>query len=119
MKNIIFAFLSSLLLFAGCDILSPVDKQLDQLVKEIESRKSSMTDADWEQADQTIEAFRQKIDASRKDMTVEELANVNKALGRYAGLRVKSGLNDFKNSLEDFGDQLKGMVDELTDTTKN
>lgn len=78
-----------------------------------------MTDADWEQADQTIEAFRQKIDASRKDMTVEELANVNKALGRYAGLRVKSGLNDFKNSLEDFGDQLKGMVDELTDTTKN
>jgi hypothetical protein len=116
--NTLFCLIS-ILCVTSCSLVTPVDKQLDQLVTEIESRKSSMTDVDWEQADQNIEAFRQKIDASRKDMTVEEISNANKALGRYAGLRLKSGLNDFKNSLEDLGDQLKGMADELADTTKN
>jgi hypothetical protein len=31
-------------------------------------------------------------------------------------LRIKQGIGDFKNQLKDLGNQLEGVIDELTDT---
>jgi len=118
MKKPYLILFLSLIFITSCDRLNPVEKQLDNFVSDLESQKTTLTTAEWENADQTIEAFRQKIDASRNNMTVEQIASSNKAIGRYTALRLKSGLKDFKNSLDDLGDQLKGMVEELVDTTQ-
>ena len=106
-----------MIVIIGCDALKPIDKKAEDYVSKIESSKSTMTESDWEKADIVIEDLQQKIELSRNSMTPEELEHANKAIGRYYALRVKSNLNELKNTLEDVQGQLKGFVEELVDTT--
>ena len=78
-----------------------------------------MTEIDWQEADLAIEQLKQELEVQKQDLTPDQITNANKALGRYAGLRIKNGLQDFKNQLKDFGEQLEGAVQELTDTLDN
>lgn len=116
MKHIINLLILTVL-FVGCDALKPIDKKAEDYVSKIESSKSTMTESDWEKADKVIEDMQQNIELSRNSMRPEELEHANKAIGRYYALRVKSNLNELKNTLEDVQGQLKGFVEELVDTT--
>ena len=53
----------------------------------------------------------------RANFTDEERTRIDQLVGKYAGFRVKNAVNDFTHALQDFGEQFKGMLNEITDTT--
>ena len=102
----------------SCSTFQTLDKTISDFVNNIDSKKSTMSSIEWEKADQKIELLKQQFESSRSEMSEAQISSINKAFGRYAGLRIKSGIINLKESWEDFEDQLKGVADELLDTTQ-
>jgi len=119
MKNTskVVIFLIITFLHLSCDSFISVDNKVNSFVQDIESRKSTMTELDWEQADMAIEDFKKELDEKRSSLTDSQIQEANKAIGRYAGIRLKKGIGDFKEQLKDIGSQLEGVINELSDTT--
>ena len=55
-----------------------------------------------------------------KDLTSDENTRINELKGKYKALKVKAGLEDMKNELNNIIDQSKSFVKELiSDSTAN
>lgn len=117
--TLLFLFFMSFLFNISCNAFNPIDSKINDFVTQIEGSKENMTENDWKEADLTIEKLKKELDEQKQDLTPEQISNANKAIGRYAGLRIKDGLFDLKDQLKDFGEQLEGAVKELTDTLDN
>jgi hypothetical protein len=117
MKTLISLHLLLVLIYS-CSTFQTLDKSVSDFVNNIDSKKSKMSSTEWEKADQKIEIFKQQFESSRYEMSEAQISSINKAFGRYAGLRIKSGILNLKESWDDFEDQLKGVADELLDTTQ-
>jgi hypothetical protein len=106
------------LLFAlfSCNTFQSVDSRLIDYVNDLETRSSTMSEKEWEEADMLIEQFKNELDENRENLSSDQISKANKAIGQYAGLRIKSGIKDFKDQLKDLSNQLEGVVQELVDT---
>ena len=116
--NLICLFIS-LTLLNSCGSFTKLDERVDNYVNEIEINSKNMTENDWREADLTMEQLKIELDEQKQDLTPEQILKANKAIGRYAGLRIKDGMLDLKDQLKDFGEQLQGVVKELVDTLDN
>ncbi len=47
-------------------------------------------------------------------ITILQIKEVNDLIGRYQALKVKSGLNKLKNGINDFIDQTKSFIKNIT-----
>jgi hypothetical protein len=104
------------IVIASCDSFDSVDVRITNYVNEIEKNVGNMTANDWKEADLQMEVFQNELVESQMDLTEIQIGTANQAIGRYGGLRIKQGIGDFKNQLKDLGNQLEGVIDELTDT---
>lgn len=101
----------------SCDSFTSVDSKVNSFVQDIEARQSTMTEFDWNQADLEVENYKQELYSSRSNLTESQIAETNKAIGKYAAIRLKHGIGIFKEQLKDVGSQLEGVINELSDTT--
>ena len=113
----------TILFFLSIEILSCTstvssDRELESLVKKIEMRSSKMSEKDWQEADQKIEVLQLDIENSNHLSELEK-TNANKLLGKYAALRIKSGIKNLEKEFKGMSEKIDGMVDELVDTTTN
>ena len=114
LKYILFSI--SIFIFNSCDSFDTVDVRITKYVNEIEKNVGNMTANDWKEADLQIEVFQNELEESKLDLTEIQIGTANQAIGKYGGLRIKQGIGDFKNQLKDLGNQLEGVIEELTDT---
>ncbi len=102
--------------FISCDNFESVDARVNKYVDQVAQLKSNMSESDWNQADLKMEAFKNEIEENRLNLTEAQILNANKAIGRYAGLRLKNGIEELGNQLKDLGGQIEGVINELSDT---
>lgn len=120
MNKIKYLFIfSTFILQYSCTFFTELDVRLDTYVKEIEANSENMSEKDWEIADNQIESFKLELQESKSAMTTSQIEAANKAIGRYAGIRIKNGIKNFGNELKDLGNQIEGAILELSDTLNN
>jgi hypothetical protein len=90
---------------------------MENFVNDVEKNKADFTEKDWEYTDQQMLQFLEQYKELRPNLTDDQRTRINQLIGKYAGFRVKNAVNDFTNALKDFGDQFKGFLNEVIDTT--
>jgi hypothetical protein len=110
---IIFLFLS---FFSSCN---QIDQKITNAENFIESKTSNIDNYDKNELDELDEIFvslENDLKMNRDNYTQEQIRKTNFLIGRYKGLKVKYQLKVFKNSMDDFKDQLKGSLNSIEDS---
>ena len=90
---------------------APLSNRIDEYVTEVEANCRYWTAQDWELSEEEYAALIEEYRLNYDSYTQEERDAINRAIGRYNGLRLKHGLEDFTNKVKEIGEQLPGMVD--------
>ena len=104
-------------LMVSCNSKETEIKKAENLVNDTKENFDKYTQDDWNKADTVLVHLENDMDKNRENYTPEQIENANKVIGRYKAIRIKKELNSFKNSMEDVGQQIKGAMEVLADST--
>ena len=122
MKFYFFASILGLfLILQSCESKKTYISKFDEFVSETSTNYKNFSETEWAKADSTFAHFEKEYSNKwNKDLTTDENAHINELKGKYQALKVKSGIEDMKNELNDIIEQSKSFVKELiSDTTDN
>ena len=122
MKSYFLApFLGLFLILQSCESKKSYISKFDEFVSETSTNYKNFSETEWAKADTTFAHFEKEYSNKwNKDLTPDENAHINELKGKYQALKVKSGIKDIKNELNDIIEQSKSFVKELiSDTTDN
>ena len=112
--------LFSLAVLVSCD---PVQNKLESTAAEIESAENNLAEMsaeDWTKLEISMGELKQDLELNRNDYSEEQIKEAGRIQGNYAALVMKKGINDIKESVEDFGNQMEGFIEGInSDTTNN
>ena len=108
-------------LFQSCESKKSYISKFDEFVSETSTNYKNFSETEWAKADSTFAHFEKEYSNKwNKDLTPDENAHINELKGKYQALKLKSGIKDIKNELNDIIEQSKSFVKELiSDTTDN
>ena len=121
MKNLVtFLFLIVVIGLVSCTAISSKKNlnNLESIVTRAENNYKTYSEEDWVKSDKNFDEVSTKILSNNSDYSKEQLDKTHLLIGKYEGLKMKGGLNIFKETLKGLGKQIEGAVDVLTDTTK-
>ena len=115
------SFLGLFLILQSCESKKSYISKFDEFVSETSTNYKNFSETEWAKADSTFAHFEKEYSNKwNKDLTTDENAHINELKGKYQALKVKSGIEDMKNELNDIIEQSKSFVKELiSDTTDN
>lgn len=116
-KTSILKMIFLLSLMVSCNSKETEIKKAENLVNDTKENFDKYTQDDWNKADTVLVHLENDMDKNRENYTPEQIENANKVIGRYKAIRIKKELNSFKNSMEDVGQQIKGAMEVLADST--
>ena len=122
MKSYFLApFLGLFLILQSCESKKSYISKFDEFVSETSTNYKNFSETEWAKADSTFAHFEKEYSNKwNKDLTPDENAHINELKGKYQALKLKSGIKDIKNELNDIIEQSKSFVKELiSDTTDN
>ena len=112
LKIIFFLFL-----LVSCNNKETQIKDAEKLVNDTKQNFEKYTQDDWNKADTLIVHLENDLVKNRENYTPEQIENANKTIGKYKVLKIKKGFHGLKKSMEDMGQQIKGAMEELADST--
>ncbi len=89
------------------------------LIEHAENSGEEMSESDVQKLGSSIEKLQKDLDENRAKYSDDQVKEVGKLKGRYAAIVAKKGLNNFKESVKDFGNQVEGFIEGITDSTNN
>lgn len=108
-----------LFLTVSCNNKESKIKNAEKLMNTTTENFDKYDQHDWDKADTVFASLENDLDKNRTNYTPEQIENANKILGRYKAIKIKKGLNSFKKSMEDVGQQIKGALEVFKDTTSS
>ena len=82
------------------------------VIKEAEKNMEKYGASDWEKLESEIAKLEKSLDEERSKYTEKQVEDANKLIGKYRVLQLKKGINEFKNTMKDAGQQIEGMFEE-------
>ena len=119
MKQILFIFISFFIL-SSCTSYKQKElkNNLEILITDIEKNNSNYTEQDWETKNKEFEIILSKEYLPIKDkLNEEQRLEINRLIGKYEAIKIKSGINRFKGILKDGFQQLESIITELSNDT--
>lgn len=97
----------------GC-LSQPEPDKLQQIVNEIETKNTKMTDLDWEKYQTDITALSAEYEKNKESLSPEQRQEWNKWMGKYKAQQIKRGLDKLKLEVKDLGVQAESFIEEFT-----
>jgi hypothetical protein len=97
----------------GC-LPQPEPEKLQQIVTEIESKNSNMTDMDWAKYEADITTLSAEYEKNKETLSPEQRQEWNKLMGKYKAQQIKRGMDKLKLEMKDLGEQAESFIEELT-----
>ena len=114
--NLLICFLM-LIILNSCNSYKEqsLKNNLENIVTDTEKNYKNYTEQDWEKKDKAFEEILSKDYLPIKDnMSNDKRKEINILIGKYQALKLKSGINNFKNLLKDGYQQLESLFGELS-----
>ena len=89
----------------------PLSTKMNDFVNNVEKNCQNWTKEDWNRSEEKYAIFLEEYKQNFNSYTPEEIAAINREIGRYNGLRMKAGLEDAGQKLKDFGERLPHLVE--------
>jgi len=110
----IFLLLSVIILGTfGC-FSQPEPDKLQQIVTEIETKNTNMTDLDWAKYEADITTLSAEYEKNKETLSPEQRQEWNKLMGKYKAQQIKRGLDKLKLEVKDLGVQAESFIEEFT-----
>jgi hypothetical protein len=97
----------------GC-LPQPEPEKLQQIVTEIETKNTNMTDLDWAKYEADIATLSAEYEKNKETLSPEQRQEWNKLMGKYKAQQIKRGVDKLKLEMKDLGEQAESFIEELT-----
>lgn len=115
-----FNYFFLLIIMNSCDRNQPKIEDISNQIEVAAAGIEEMTDDDWNQLAEAIDELEEFLHSNRRDLTEEQISEINRIKGKFAALLIKKEIYDLENTFLDFKDQMEGFVDEISiDTAGN
>lgn len=104
---------------ASCNTQGAAIDRIEDDIAWAEQNESDLEDTDIEEIGASLDEIDSEIDADRQSFTDQEIKEFRKLQGRYAAIIAKRAASQLGDKLKDFGNQVEGFIDALTDSTQN
>lgn len=112
-------FLGFIIMLVGCNnIQSKLDKA-DIEIEYAEQNIEEMTEKDWRMLEEKMQDLVDDVEQNRDKYTNEQIKEIGKLQGRYFAVALRKGINDFQESVQDFGNQMDGFIEGIQSDTNN
>jgi peptidoglycan hydrolase CwlO-like protein len=108
-------FLSLLTIIVILSSCHPQNKfeSIDETLTKAEKNISTVDSTDLKKLETQMYEIQQDLEENRNKYTDEEVEEIGKLQGRYAALILKKGVNEIKDNLNNFKNQMKGFIEGL------
>ena len=89
----------------------PLSSRMNEFVNNVEKNYKSWTAEDWDRSEEKYMKYIEEYKQNSESYTPDELAAINREIGRYNGLRMKVGLEDAGEKIKDFGERLPSLIE--------
>lgn len=97
----------------GC-LPQPEPEKLQQIVNEIDTKDTNMTDLDWDKYEAEIATLSAEYEKNKETLSPEQRQEWNKLMGKYKAQQIKRGMDKLKLEVKDLGEQAESFIEELT-----
>lgn len=107
--------LLSVIIFGTLSCLpQPEPEKLQQIVNEIDTKNTNMTDLDWDKYEAEIATLSAEYEKNKETLSPEQRQEWNKLMGKYKAQQIKRGMDKLKLEVKDLGEQAESFIEELT-----
>ncbi len=107
--------LLSVIIFGTLSCLpQPEPEKLQQIVNEIDTKNTNMTDLDWDKYEAEIATLSAEYEKNKESLSPEQRQEWNKLMGKYKAQQIKRGMDKLKLEVKDLGEQAESFIEELT-----
>lgn len=121
MKRILaltLATLCALLLATSCDMFS-IPGRMEALAATVEKNGSSYSQDQWEKSNEKFDKLYQEFHEKKGSLTQDEIKRFRNASAQYFKAAVKAGFNSISSSVEEIGEQIPGIFEEVGEFLKS
>jgi len=97
----------------GC-FPQPEPEKLQQIVNEIDTKNTNMTDLEWDKYEAKIATLSAEYEKNKETLSPEQRQEWNKLMGKYKAQQIKRGMDKLKLEVKDLGEQAESFIEELT-----
>ena len=97
----------------GC-LPQPEPEKLQQIVNEIDTKNTNMTDLEWDKYETEIATLSAEYEKNKETLSPEQRQEWNKLMGKYKAQQIKRGMDKLKLEVKDLGEQAESFIEELT-----
>jgi hypothetical protein len=97
----------------GC-LPQPEPEKLQQIVNEIDTKNTNMTDLEWDKYEAKIAILSAEYEINKETLSPEQRQEWNKLMGKYKAQQIKRGMDKLKLEVKDLGEQAESFIEELT-----
>ena len=116
MKKIIF-FAIAILMMASCAHTPTLAEQFTALADKVEQNGDKFSADQWKEAGSQFDALVEQYNNDIETLTPDDKKTIGNAIGRFQAARIKAGLNEFGNAVDNALESAKGFVDGLSHST--
>ena len=118
----IFAFmivaLCAMLLASSCDRLS-IPGRMEALAAAVEKNGDNYTKEQWEKSNEKFDKLYTEFMDKKGSLTQDEIKRFRTASAQYFKAAVKAGFNSISSSVEEIGEQVPGIFEEVGEFLKS
>ena len=97
----------------GC-LPQPEPEKLQQIVNEIDTKNTNMTDLEWDKYEAKIATLSAEYEINKETLSPEQRQEWNKLMGKYKAQQIKRGMDKLKLEVKDLGEQAESFIEELS-----
>ena len=104
-----FIGIALLLFIASCT--APLTNRIEKCVNDVETNHEEWSQEDWNISQEEYKKLLKEYNENYDSYTQEEKAAIDRAIGRYNGMILKRGIEEFENTIEEFGKRLPSLIE--------
>ena len=110
--------LCALLLASSCDRLS-IPGRMEALAAAVEKNGDNYTQEQWEKSNEKFDKLYTEFMDKKGSLTQDEIKRFRAASAQYFKAAVKAGFNSITSSVEEIGEQVPGIFEEVGEFLKS
>ena len=114
----VFTALCALLLTTSCDYFS-IPGRMEALAAAAEKNGDNYTQDQWEKSNAKFDKLYTEFMDKKGSLTQDEIKRFRDASARYAKAAFKAGFNSISSSIEEIGEQIPGIFEEVGEFLKS
>lgn len=103
-----------LFIFCSCNFNQSKIDSVSNKLEELGQGIGEMTEKEFQELTLAMEELDKELIENRSEFTDEQAEEINKLKGKYQAMLFKKGIMNVKDGINDFKQQLEGFVEEIT-----